>query len=82
MKKPDFERTPLREQVYLVLESGKPITAREFLHYYISLYAYSDFYVELWYIPATNKIEKVEALGIDDVLQIYKTKFDISGLLK
>ncbi len=82
MNKADFERSPLREQVYVVLESGKPITARQFLHYHVKLYAYSDFFVELWYIPATNKIQKVEALDIDEVLQIYKNDFDITGLMK
>lgn len=82
MNKADFERSPLREQVYLVLESGKPITARQFLHYHIKLFAYSDFFVELWYIPATNKIQKAEVLTVDNVLQIYKNDFDISGLMK
>lgn len=82
MKKADFERSPLREQVYEVLESGKPITVRHFLHYYIKLFSYSDYFVELWYIPATNKIQKAEALGIDDVLQIYKNDFDISELMR
>ncbi len=82
MNRSEFERASLKEKVYVVLESGKAITARQFLHYHIQLYAYADFYVELWYIPATNKIEKAEILNVDDVLQIYKNDFDISGLMR
>ncbi len=82
MKQSDFERLPLRKKVYYVLERGKAITARQFLHYHIKLYAYAEFYIELWYIPATNKIERVELLSLDDVLHIYKNDFDISELLK
>ena len=82
MKKSEFERAPLKERVYLVLESGKPITVRQFLHYHVKLFAYDDFFVELWYVPANNKIDKAEVLDIDDVLHNYRNEFDISGLLK
>lgn len=82
MEKSNFEKLPLRKKVFHVLERGKAITARQFLHYHIKLYAYSDFFVELWYIPAVNKIEKAEVLNVDDVLQIYKNDFDITGLMR
>ncbi len=82
MEQSNFEKLPLRKKVFHVLERGKAITARQFLHYHIKLYAYSDFFVELWYIPAANKIERVEVLTLDDVLQIYKNDFDISGLMR
>ncbi len=78
----DFEKLPLRKKVYYVLERGKAITGRQFLHYHIKLYAYADFFVELWYIPAANKIDRVEVLTMDDVLNVYKNAFDISDLLK
>lgn len=82
MKKTTFEKAPLKEQVYLVLQQGKAITTRQFLHYHIRLFAFSDFFAELWYIPANNKIDRVDVLELDDVLQIYKNKFDISGLMR
>lgn len=82
MEQSNFEKLPLRKKVFHVLERGKAITVRQFLHYHIKLYAYYDFFVELWYIPATNKIQKVEVFGVDDVLQIYKNDFDISGLMR
>ncbi len=82
MEQSNFDKLPLRKKVYYVLERGKAITGRQFLHYHVKLYAYYDFFVELWYIPATNKIQKVEVFGVDDVLQIYKNDFDISGLMR
>jgi hypothetical protein len=81
MKKTEFEKAPLREKVYRVLQTGKPITARQFLHYHIKLYAFSDFFVELWYVPASNKIDRVEIMSLDEVLNLYKNAFDISDLL-
>jgi hypothetical protein len=81
MKKSEFEHAPLREKVYKVLQNGKPIISRQFLHYHIRLFAYSDFFVELWYIPASNKIDRVETLSLDEVLHAYKSSFDISDLL-
>ncbi len=82
MEQSNFEKLPLRKKVFHVLERGKAITARQFLHYHIKLYAYSDFFVELWYIPAANKIDRIELLSLDDLLQVYKNAFDISDLLK
>jgi hypothetical protein len=81
MKKTEFEKAPLREKVYRVLQTGKPITARQFLHYHIKLYAFSDFFVELWYVPASNKIDRVEIMSLDELLNLYKNAFDISDLL-
>lgn len=81
MKKLEFERAPLREKVYQVLQNGKPITARQFLHYHIKLYAFSDFFVELWYVPASNKIDRVETMLLDEMLHSYKNFFDITDLL-
>ncbi len=81
MKKTEFEKAPLREKVYQVLQTGKPITNRQFLHYHIRLYAFSDFFVELWYVPASNKIDRVEIMSLDEVLNLYKNAFDISDLL-
>ncbi len=82
MKRSDFDRFPLKEKVYRVLESGRPIADRLFLYFQIRLYTFGDFFVEVWYIPSTNKIDRIESLDIDDVLKIYDSKFNISDLLK
>ncbi len=81
MKKNDFERAPLKEKVYRVFESGKPLADRRFLYFHIRLYALHDFYAEIWYIPSTNKIDRIHTLELNEVLQIYDSQLDISGLL-
>ncbi len=82
MKKSDFERSPLKEKVYRIFKSGNPVTDRRFLYFQIRLYVIYDFYAEIWYIPSTNKIDRIHTLDLDDVLHIYDSNFNISGLLK
>ncbi len=82
MDKSAFLKAAFKEKVHYVLEHGKQISARQFLYYTIKLYSISDFFAEIWYIPFSNKIDKVELLDIDDVLHLYRNDFDISSLLK
>ncbi len=82
MTQKEFEQAPLKEKVYRVFEKGKEITSRQFLHFNIKLYTLYGFYVEVWYVPAANKIDRVETLSVDEILSIYKNQFDISKLLK
>lgn len=77
-----FEKATLKEKVYIVLEQGREISSRQFLYYNIKLYMLGDFFAEIWYIPSSNKIDKVETLVLDEVLHIYRNDFDISSLLK
>ena len=82
MDRASFEKATFKEQVYIVLEQGKEITSRQFLFYVIKLYSLSDFFAEVWYIPTSNKIDKVEILDVDEMLHLYRHDFDISSLLK
>lgn len=82
MDKNKFEKLALKEKVYLVLEQGKAVSTRQLLFYQITLYGFSDYFAEIWYIPATNKIDKIELLTIDEALHLYQNDFDISSLLK
>ena len=82
MNQASFEKATFKEKVYIVLEQGREISARQFLYYHIKLYMLHDFFAEIWYIPSSNKIDKVETLILDEVLHIYRNQFDISSLLK
>lgn len=82
MKRSAFEKASLKEKVYITLEQGKEISSRQFLYFNIKLYSLSGYFAEVWYIPASNKIDKVETLSIDEVLHVYRNDFDISSLLK
>ncbi len=82
MDRSSFEQASFKDKVYIVLEQGKEISSRQFLFYNIKLFSLSDYFAEIWYIPSSNKIDKVEVLNIDEVLHIYRNDFDISSLLK
>ncbi len=78
----EFSELKLDDKVYKVFEHGQEIMSRQFLYYDIKLYSFYDFYVELWYVPSVNKIDRVDAIDMDEVLRLYKHEFDISGLFK
>lgn len=82
MHKKEFQQFDLKKKVHLLLEQGKQVSSRQFLYYTIKLYTVSDFFAEIWYIPFSNKIDKVELLEIDELLHLYRHDFDISSLLK
>lgn len=78
----EFDQCPIKEKVYLVFEHGNEIAARQFLYFNVKLYTLFGFFAEVWYVTNNNKIEKVETLSIDEILNLYKNEFDISELLK
>jgi hypothetical protein len=82
MERSAFEKASLKEKVYITLKQGKEISSRQFLFYNIKLYSLSDYFAEVWYVPTSNKIDKVETLSIDEVFYVYRNDFDISSLLK
>lgn len=82
MNSSDFAVMPLKEKVYLVFEHGNEVASRQFLYFNIKLYTLFGFFAEVWYIPNSNKIEKVEVVSIDEILVLYKNEFDITELLK
>lgn len=78
----EFSELTLEDKVYKVFENGQEILSRQFLYFDIKLYSLYDFYVELWYVPSVNKIDRVDTLNLDEVLKLYKHEFDISGLFE
>jgi hypothetical protein len=77
----EFANSPIKERIYLIFEHGNEIAARQFLYFNIKLYTLFGFFAEVWYIPNSNKIDKVEVLSTDEILSLYKNEFDISELL-
>jgi hypothetical protein len=81
MNATEFVNFPVKEKVYLIFEHGNEIASRQFLYFNIKLYTLFGFFAEVWYIPNSNKIDKVEVLTTDEILSLYKNEFDISELL-
>lgn len=58
----------------LVFQEGRYIGMREYYNYSINLYSLYDFFVEVWYSPDENKIEKIEVLESEKTLDLYIDK--------
>ena len=69
--KSHFQQLPEGEKSSRVLDEGKHISTRKVDHYYVSLYNMDEFMVEIWYHIANNKIEQVEIVEDNSILDKY-----------
>lgn len=76
----EFMSLPKPERVHRVLTQGSELMHRIYIYYTIKLFQYSDFFVEIWYLPSSNKIDKIRIVDIEDVLHLYENEIDISDL--
>ena len=84
MKSDDFRKLTIFRQVELLFEQGHHMLSRIYLFYNVHLYAISEFYAEIWYRQADNKIDRVIILEPSDVLDLYEHQIglsDISGCI-
>lgn len=78
----EFMSLPKPERVHRVLTQGRELMHRIYIYYTIKLYHYSNFFVEIWYLPSSNKIDKIRIVDMDDVLHLYEKDIDISDIFK
>ena len=69
--KTDFINLTKTEKVSYLFSSGQFLLTREYPGYTISLYFLEDFFVEIWYTSPENKIDKIEVVQNDEVLENY-----------
>ena len=72
--KTKFRRLSIKQKGEYVFQEGEYIGLREYYNHRINLYSLSDFFVEVWYFPAENKIEKIEILESEKTLDLYIDK--------
>jgi hypothetical protein len=80
VKSDDFRKLTIFRQVELLLAGGNHVMSRIYLFYTIHLFTLSDFYAEIWYRQADNKIERVILLELTDVLDIYANQIGLSDI--
>jgi hypothetical protein len=76
----EFRKLTIFRQVEVLFENGRHILSRIYLFYNVHLYIYSDFYIEIWYRQADNKIERVAFLDQTDVLDLYDKQIGLSDI--
>jgi hypothetical protein len=84
VKSHEFRKLTIFRQVELLFETGHHVLSRIYLFYNVHLYTISEFYAEIWYRQADNKIDRVIILEPSDVLDLYDSQIglsDISGCI-
>jgi hypothetical protein len=81
MNQADFLRLSINERADITWSEGEFIGSREYYGFKLSLYVLKGLYVEIWYFPTTNRIEKVEPLADIKDLNHYLKDIDIKKLM-
>lgn len=76
ISKTKFNKLSLNAKGEYVFQEGKYIGMREYYNHSINLYSLNDFFVEVWYSPGENKIEKIEVLESEKTLDLYIDKMN------
>jgi len=69
--KSKFNQLSINLKGEYVFQDGEYIAMREYYNHRINLYSLNDFFVEVWYSPGENKIEKIEVLESENTLDLY-----------
>ncbi len=77
-----FMALDMLERASVVLEHGCEMAERRDGCYAVKLYLVGDFYVELWYNPAVNKIRSLQVVELEALLPEYLKDIDVSDLFK
>lgn len=75
-----FNRMKIEDQIRIAFEEGFELMRRTWLYYTVKLYKVGPIYVEVWYRPHHNRIDKVEAVELTDILHLYEKEIDITDL--
>ena len=59
-----FDSLSKNERATLTWQQAEYVMAREYYNQRIQLYAFEDFFVEVWYHPGINRIMKIEAIDV------------------
>ena len=74
ISKTKFRQLSTTQKGEYVFQEGEYIGLREYYNHKINLYSLFDFFVEVWYFPAENKIEKIDVLESEKILDQYIDK--------
>ena len=74
ISKSRFRQLSIKQKGEYVFQESDYIGLREYYNHRINLYSLFDFFVEVWYFPAENKIEKIDVLESEKILDQYIDK--------
>lgn len=74
ISKTKFRQLSITQKGEYVFQEGDYIGLREYYNHRINLYSLFDFFVEVWYFAAENKIEKIEVMESEKTIDLYIDK--------
>ena len=77
ISKSQFSKLSLSEKGNIVFIEGKHLAYRSYYNHTVTLFLYNEYYIEVWYQPNDNKIDRIELLTNINMLNIY-----INNMLK
>ena len=80
--KEEFDNLGLNEKAFLVFESGYEISSKVNHTMVVKLYAIIDFFVEVYYLPESNKIDEIKTVTFEEVMNNYSDSIDISDVFE
>jgi hypothetical protein len=82
INKDNFNDLSLDEKGKIIFSKGSYIAVRDYYNYKVQLYGLKGFYVEVWYNPRTNSIDKIETMDNEKSLNLYLSDIEILDLMK
>lgn len=80
ISKQEFNKLNLNKRILLLRSEGECVAERYHLSYQVYLYAYSDFYVEVWMKVGLNMVQWIEVVNSQETLKMYIKDIDIDEL--
>jgi len=66
-----FDKLSLNEKGGIVFSDSKYLAVRKYYGFTVNLYLFNDFYIEVFYHPVLNKIDRIEVLEDLGKLDLY-----------
>ncbi len=79
-KKSEFIKLSLIEKCFLLFEDGDFLTSITKNDSGVNLYAYNEEFIEVYYKPHRNVIERIEVIPFEKVFEKYSDQIDISDV--
>lgn len=78
----EFDLLDINKKANILFSEGEYCGVRAYYNYKINLYSLSDFFVEVYYSPDNNEIEKIEIVKDDKILDRFiDSMLDINNQL-
>jgi len=77
----EYSGLSLNQKGDILFAKGDYIAVRDYYNYKVQLYSLHGFWVEVWYHPVMNSIDKIEVMESNKTLNLYLSDIDIISLM-